>query len=107
MGEIFRRAKLFVGRNFRRAKLFVGRNFRHFSKNSSLSPDKLSPDKVPYMVRTDICGNFWTYPEIAEILASSQDQVLSTYVQVTYLGSVCIPYAIVDEELIDEMNITM
>ena len=46
MGEIFRRAKLFVGQNFRRAKLFVGRNFRHFSKNSSLSPDKLSPDKV-------------------------------------------------------------
>ena len=36
----------FVGRNFRRAKLFVGRNFRHFSKNSSLSPDKVSPDKV-------------------------------------------------------------
>ena len=36
----------FVGRNFRREKLFVGRNFRHFQKNSSLSPDKVSPDKV-------------------------------------------------------------
>ena len=45
-GEIIRRAKLFVGRNFRRAKLFVGRNFRHLAKNSSLSPDKVSPDKV-------------------------------------------------------------
>ena len=38
--------RIFVGRNFRRAKLFVGRNFRHFSKNSSLSPNKVSPDKV-------------------------------------------------------------
>ena len=28
-------------------EIFVGRNFRHFSKNSSLSPDKVSPDKVP------------------------------------------------------------
>ena len=36
----------FAGQNFRRAKLFVRRNFRHFSKNSSLSPDKVSPDKV-------------------------------------------------------------
>ena len=37
----------FDGRNFRWATLSVGRNFRHFSKNSSLSPDKVSPDKVP------------------------------------------------------------
>ena len=36
----------FDGRIFRPAKLLVGRNFRHFSKNSSLSPDKVSPDKV-------------------------------------------------------------
>ena len=36
----------FVERHFRRAKLFVRRNFRNFSKNSSLSPDIVSPDKV-------------------------------------------------------------
>ena len=30
----------------RRAKLFVGQILRHFSKISSLSPDKLSPDKA-------------------------------------------------------------
>ena len=29
-----------------RAKLFVGQNFRNFSKNSSLPPDKVLPDKV-------------------------------------------------------------
>ena len=34
------------GEIIRRAKLFVGRNFRHLAKNSSLSPDKVSPDKV-------------------------------------------------------------
>ena len=30
-----------VGQNFRRTKLFVGYHFRHFSKNLSLSPDKV------------------------------------------------------------------
>ena len=39
-------AKFFVGQNFRQSKLFVAWNFRYFSKNFSLSPDKLSPDKV-------------------------------------------------------------
>ena len=29
-------------------EIFVVRNFRHFSKNSSLSPDKVSPDTVIY-----------------------------------------------------------
>ena len=32
-----------------RAKLFVGRNVRHFLKNLSLSPDKVSPNKVPIL----------------------------------------------------------
>ena len=36
------------GEIIRRAKLFVGRNFRHLAENSSLSPDKVSPDKVMY-----------------------------------------------------------
>ena len=35
-------------------EIFVGRDFRHFSKNSSLSPDKLSPDKVQYLTETQI-----------------------------------------------------
>ena len=34
------------GRNFSSGEIFVGQNFRHFSKNSSLSPDKVSSDKV-------------------------------------------------------------
>ena len=51
--ELFIKKNL-MGRNFsiceiiRRAKLFVGRNFRHLAKNSSLSPDKVSPDKVTF-----------------------------------------------------------
>ena len=38
--------KILMGEIFRRAKLFFGRNFRHFSKNLSLSRDKVSPDNV-------------------------------------------------------------
>ena len=45
-GEIIRRAKLFVGRNYSSGEIFVGRNFRHLAKNSSLSPDKVSGNKV-------------------------------------------------------------
>ena len=36
---------------FASGKTICGRNFRHLSKNSSLSPDKVSPDKVPFIVR--------------------------------------------------------
>ena len=42
------------GETIRRAKLFVGRNFRHLSKNSSLSPDKGSPDKLVFSMRYGI-----------------------------------------------------
>ena len=51
---------------------FVGRNFRHFFKKSSLSPDKVSPDKVPCTnkdIRNHACtqerGQLYTKKSIA------------------------------------------
>ena len=54
-----------------RAKLFFGRKFRHFSKNPSLSPDKVSPDKV----RCDlgdifICFKWWFVSSIQQVWIS-------------------------------------
>ena len=59
---------------------------------------------VSYMVCTDTRGKSWTYPESAEILTTSPEQILATKVKVQYFGSVRIRCVIVAEELIEEMN---
>ena len=59
---------------------------------------------VSYMVRTDPKGKSWTYPESADVLQTSCDQILAAKVKVQYLGSVRIRCVIVANELIDQMN---
>ena len=59
---------------------------------------------VSYMVRAEGSSKPWTYPESAEILETSHDQILASKVRVQYLGSVRIRCSIVANELIDEMN---
>ena len=59
---------------------------------------------VSYMIRTDGKGKSWTYPESAEVLQTSCDQILASKIKVQYLGSVCIRCNILSNELIQEMN---
>ena len=59
---------------------------------------------VSYMIRTDTNGKYWTYPESAEVLLNSCDQVLASKVKVQYLGSVRIRCNILSNNLIQEMN---
>ena len=47
---------------------------------------------VSYMVRKNTSGKSWTYPECAEILETSQDQILASKIGVQYLGSVRISF---------------
>ena len=56
------------------------------------------------MIRTDTNGKYWTYPESAEVLLNSCDQVLASKVKVQYLGSVRIRCNILSNNLIQEMN---
>ena len=59
---------------------------------------------VSYMIRTDTKGKSWTYPESAEVLLTSCDQILASKVKVQYLGSVHIHCNILSNDLIQEMN---
>ena len=56
------------------------------------------------MIKTDSKGKSWTYPESAEVLLTSCDQILASKVKVQYLGSVRIHCNILSNHLIQEMN---
>ena len=59
---------------------------------------------VSYMIRADSKGKSWTYPESAEVLETSCDQILTSKVKVQYLGLVHIRCNIFANEIIHEMN---
>ena len=59
---------------------------------------------VSYMVHTDPKGKSWTYPESADVLQTSCDEIQAVNVKVQYLCSVCIWCGIVANELIDQIN---
>ena len=60
---------------------------------------------VSYMVvRADPKGYSWTYPESAQVLKTSQEQVLASKVKVQYLGSVRIRCKIFSKSLIQDTN---
>ena len=40
------------------------------------------------MSKADKKGKVWTFPECAELLETSQEQILATKVKVQYLGAV-------------------
>ena len=62
---------------------------------------------VSYMIRADATGLSWTFPETAEVLETSFDQILASNVKVQYLGTERIRCKIVDKGLITEMNDTI
>lgn len=59
------------------------------------------------MTKADKKGQNWTFPESAEIIETSLDQVLATKVKVQYLGSVRIRCRIVSKDLINDINATI
>jgi hypothetical protein len=60
--------------------------------------------KVSYMTCADQTGLSWTFPESAEILDTSFDQILASKVKVQYLATVRIRCKIMDKSLISKMN---
>ena len=62
---------------------------------------------ISYMNKADASGTSWTFPERAEVLETSPDQILASKVQVQYKGTVRIRCSIVDKDLITEMNLAV
>ena len=60
--------------------------------------------RVSYMTRSDASGTSWTFPETAEVLVTSQDQILASKIKVQYSGTVRIRCKIVDNSLIAKLN---
>ena len=58
------------------------------------------------MSKADKKGELWTFPECAELLETSQEQILATKVKVQYLGTVWIHCHIISDNLIKETNAT-
>ena len=56
------------------------------------------------MTKADRKGQNWTFPESAEIVETSPDQILATKVKVEYLGSIRICCHIVSKDLIKDIN---
>ena len=61
---------------------------------------------ISYMSKADKKGKVWTFPERAELLETSQKQILATKVKVQYLGTVRIHCHIISDNLIKETNAT-
>ena len=56
------------------------------------------------MTRADMLGTSWTFPETAEVLDTSSDQILASKIKVQYSGTVRIRCQIVDEALTAQLN---
>ena len=56
------------------------------------------------MSKADKKGKVWTFPECAELLETSQEQILATKIKVQYLGTVQIHCCIISDNLIKETN---
>ena len=62
---------------------------------------------VSYMVRADSYGTSWVFPETAELLETSKEQILAKNVLVQYVGSVRIRCNITSKTLIPEIKSTL
>ena len=60
--------------------------------------------RISYMTRADMLGTSWTFPETAEVLETSSDQILASKIKVQYSGTVRIRCQIVDEALTVQLN---
>ena len=56
------------------------------------------------MSKADKKGKVQTFPECAELLETSQEQILVTKIKVQYLGTVQIRCRIISDNLIKETN---
>ena len=59
------------------------------------------------MSKADKKGELWTFPECAELLETSQEQILATKIKVQYLGTIQIRCHIISDNLIEETNATV
>ena len=59
------------------------------------------------MSKADKKGELWTFPECAELLETSQEQILATKVKAQCLGTVRIRCHIISDNLIEETNATV
>ena len=59
------------------------------------------------MSKADKRGKVWTFPQCAELLETSQEQVLATKLNVQYLGTLRIRCHIISDNLIEEANATV
>ena len=57
--------------------------------------------QVSYMTRA---GDSWTFPETAELLETSPDQILASKIKVQYSGTARIRCKITDNSLITHLN---
>ena len=56
------------------------------------------------MSKADKKGKVWTFPECAELLETSHEQILATKVKVQYLGTLQIHCHIISDNLTEETN---
>ena len=59
---------------------------------------------MSYMSRADTKGKSWTFPQAAEVLQSSPEQILASKVKVQSLGTVTLRCCIVADELVAGMD---
>ena len=68
---------------------------------------KLEKLIISYMTRGDSKGQSWTFPESAELLETTVEQVIAVKVKVQYLGTVRIRCNLMSKTLASEMDILM
>ena len=86
---------------------------KEIRQNDILVQQKLKKKKkndklvISYMSKADKKGELWTFPKCAELLETSQEQILATKVKVQYLGTIQIRCHIISDNLIEEANATV
>ena len=68
--------------------------------------DRLNKDSITlsYMTHADSTGLSWTFPEKADVLDMSYDQILESKVMVQYSGTVRIRCMIMDKTMVARLN---
>ena len=62
---------------------------------------------VSYMIRSSISDSEWVFPEKAEILKTTTEQIITRKVLVDYKCSVCIHCSIKSDDLLSTLNLKM
>ena len=62
---------------------------------------------VSYLIRSSISDSEWVFPQKAEILKTTTEQIIARKVPVDYKYSVCIPCSIKSDDLLSTLNLIM